>query len=175
MTEETLPQSGTSEPQQTAMSPEAMARFLLRPRVAVLSWVTSEGEVVSTPVWFDYRDGKFFAHSMSGSLKVRSILKNPNVSLCVQDPEPPYRYVTVRAQARVIADPEAGYQLDKQLARRYLGRMGGRFYIERVYPTFPGQSRILELLPTKVSSVNGSAGINPALVLAMRTLRKAGL
>ena len=167
--------SHASDPQATPMSPGDLARFVAQPLIAVLSWVTPKGEVASTPVWHEYRDGKFLIHSMSASQKNRSILKNPNVSLCIQDPAPPYRAVTVRAQARVIDDAKVGYELDQRLAQRYLGRVGGRYYIQNVYPTFPGESRILELTPTRVSSFDGSAGINPAAVFAMRAMRKLGV
>lgn len=167
--------SHASDPQQTAMSPSDLARFVAQPLIAVLSWVTPKGEVASTPVWHEYRDAKFLVHSMSASQKNRSILKNPHVSLCIQDPAPPYRCVTVRAQVRVIEDAKAGYELDQRLARRYLGRVGGRFYIQNVYPTLAGESRILELTPTRVSSFDGSAEINLAAVFAMRAMRKLGV
>jgi PPOX class probable F420-dependent enzyme len=175
MANETPIISRASDPLATPMSPGDLARFVAQPWIAVLSWVTPKGEVVSTPVWHEYRDGTFLIHSMSASRKNRSILKNPNVSLCIQDPAPPYRAVTVRAQAKVIEDAKAGYELDQRLARRYLGRAGGRYYIQNVYPTFPGESRILELTPTSISSFDGSAGINPAAVFAMRAMRKLGV
>jgi hypothetical protein len=47
--------------------------------------------------------------------------------------------------------------------------------MEKVYPTFEGDSCIVELQPTKISSFDGTAGINPALIMAMRTARKIGL
>ncbi|MEX1255459.1 MAG: pyridoxamine 5'-phosphate oxidase family protein [Dehalococcoidia bacterium] len=175
MTGDTSIASHASDPLATAMSPGDLARFVAQPWIAVLSWVTPKGEVTSTPVWQEYRDGKFLVHSMSTSQKNRAILRNANVSLCIQDPAPPYRAVTVRAQARVIDDAKAGFDLDQRLARRYLGRAGGRYYIQNVYPTFSGESRILELTPTSVSSFDGSAGINPAAVFAMRAMRKLGV
>jgi PPOX class probable F420-dependent enzyme len=175
MTGDTPIASHASDRQATPMSPGELAGFVAQPLIAVLSWVTPKGEVASTPVWHEYRDGTFLIHSMSKSQKNRAILKNPNVSLCIQDPAPPYRAVTVRAQARVIEDAKAGYELNQRLARRYLGRVGGRYYIQNVYPTLQGESRILELTPTRMSSFDGSAGINPAAVFAMRAMRKLGV
>ena len=162
---------GTQEP----MACEAVEQFLRQPNVAVLSWVTPKGDVASSPIWYEYRDGKFSLATSSAFLKARSMVKNPAVSLCVQDPAPPYRYVTIRATARVHADPEAARALDARLARHYLGRIGGRYYTATVSPTAPGEGRLVELTPTRVSSFDGGAGINPVALMAMRAIRAVGL
>ena len=157
------------------MNKETLERFLRQPLVAVLSWVTPKGEVAASPSWYEYRDGKIWLHVSSVSLKTRSMVKNPAVSLCVQDTAPPYRYVTIRAKARVIADVEAGRTLDARMAHAYLGGIGGRYYMENIYPTFPGESRLVELTPTHFSSVDGTAQVNPMMLAAMRLTRAVGL
>jgi len=168
---------GTIEPSgtQPTMTRERIERFLRQPLVAVLSWVTPQGEVASSPIWYEYRDGKFYLASSSAFLKVRSMLKRPAVSLCVQDPEPPYRYVTIRAMAEVRTDPEGARALDGRLARHYLGRTAGRYYTEVVSPTYPGEGRLVVLTPTHISSMDGSAGMSPLVLLAMKSLRAVGL
>ncbi len=167
---------GTESPgTQRAMTPEEMARFLRQPIVAVLSWITPKGEAASSPIWYEYRDGRFYLASSSAYLKVRSMLKNPAVSLCMQDPAPPYRYVTIRATAVVRTDPEAARALDARLARRYLGRTAGRYYTDTLAPTYPGEPRVVELTPTHISSVDGNARINPVVLIAMKAIRAVGL
>src|SRR5437899_9418431 len=163
--------SAKPPPPDATMPRDRMDRFLRKPIVAVLSWVTAKGSPVSSPVWFEYRDSKFYLHAMTETSKVRSMLKNPSVALCIQDPTPPYRYVTVRASARVIDDSKAGYELDRRLARKYLGRIGGRYYIERVYPTFPGESRVVELTPTSMPSLDGTTAVPLAAIVGMRVIR----
>ena len=160
---------------QQPMTQEGMEKFLRQPIVAVLSWVTPKGEVASSPIWYEYRDAKFHLATSSAFLKVRSMLKNPAVSLCVQDPAPPYRYVTIRATAKVSTNAEAARALDARLARHYLGRIGGRYYTDVVSPMFPGEGRLVELTPTHISSVDGSAGINPVALIAMKAIRTVGL
>ena len=174
MTEQTVQANRTSVSQQP-MTREQIERFLRQPIVAIVSWVTPKGEVASSPIWYEYRDGKFYLHASSTSLKVRSMLQKPAVSLCVQDPAPPYRYVTIRAKAQVSTDVEAARALDARLARHYLGRTGGRYYMEQLYPTFPGESRLVELTPTHISSLDGSAGLNPVTLIGIKAMRAVGL
>ena len=161
-------------PANPTMAQEEIERFLQRPFVGILSWVTAKGELASSPVWHEYRDGKIWIASSSAFAKARSIAKHPAVSFCVQDPEPPYRYVSVRARAVVHADKDAAHSLDTRLAVQYLGPAGGRYYTEHVAPTYPGEGRLLELTPTHVSSMDGTAGMDPAVLAAMRAVRAAG-
>jgi PPOX class probable F420-dependent enzyme len=147
--------STTNASPQNPMSRERMEEFLAQPWIAVLSWLTPKGTVASSPVWYAYRDGKFWVSSSSVFSKVRSMAKHPQVSLCIQDPTPPYRYVTVGATAVVRADAAAGRALDEQLALRYLGPKAARYYIEKIAPNYPGEPRLVELTPTHVSTMDG--------------------
>ena len=45
------------------MRPQKVEAFLRRPNVAVLSWVTRDGEPMSTPIWYRYEDGRFLMHT----------------------------------------------------------------------------------------------------------------
>jgi len=159
---------------QPTMSPEEIERFLGQPLVGILGWVTARGEAASSPVWHEYRNGTIRIASSSAFAKVRAIAKNPAVSFCVQDPEPPYRYVAIRATAVVHVDPEAAHALDTRLAVHYLGPAGGRYYTQVIAPTYPGEGRVLELTPRHVSSMDGTAGMDPAVLAAMRAARAAG-
>ena len=156
------------------MSREEIDRFLTLPLVGILSWVMPKGGVASSPVWHEYRDGTIRIASSNAFAKVRAIAKNPAVSFCVQDPEPPYRYVAIRATAVVHADKDAAHALDTRLAVHYLGPAGGKYYTEVIAPTDPGEGRVLELTPVHVSSMDGTAGMDPAVLAAMRAARKAG-
>ena len=111
----------TAAPMEASMSRERMERFLREPIVAVLSWVTTNGGVASSPVWFEYRDGTFYLHVMTESSKGRSILANPSVSLCIQDPEPPYACAAVEGEARLIDDLPQCRRISALLGAKYMG------------------------------------------------------
>ena len=153
------------------MLQEKPGRFLARANIAVLTWVAAAGEPAATPVWYRYRDGKFLVHTVHPSAKTRAIGRNANVCLCVQDPEPPYRYVTVWGEAKISIGP-AAYALEEELAYHYLGRLGGRYYLRNVVPKVKGEHAPIEITPARMSSLDGSEGINPLALALMRALRK---
>ena len=146
-------------------------RFLGRASIAVLTWVGAAGEPAATPVWYRYRDGKFLVHTMHPTAKTRAIARNASVCLCVQDPEPPYRYVTVWGEAKMSTGP-AAYALEEYLAYHYLGRLGGRYYLRNLVPTMKGEHTLIEITPARMSSLDGSEGISPVTLALMRALRK---
>ncbi len=171
--DETVIQTGTQ--QAPGMEPSELERFLAQPRVAVLSWTTLAGEVVATPIWFTYRVGVFLMHTNHPSPKTRAILKNSQVALVIQDEAPPYRYVSVRGQARLRQEPEEALRLYKEHARANFGRLGGGFYLRRSLADYAGQHVIIEVTPTTITAMNGSAAVGPLQLLALRALRKLGL
>jgi PPOX class probable F420-dependent enzyme len=156
------------------MAREEIARFLQQPLVGILSWTTGKGELASSPVWHEYRDEKIWIASSSAFAKARAIAKSPAVAFCVQDPEPPYRYVAIRATAEVRVDPKGAHALDTRLSAHYLGPAGGKYYMEFIAPNYPGEGRLLVLTPTNVSSMDGTAGMDPDLLAKMRAVRAAG-
>ncbi len=171
--DETVIQAGT--PQAPGMKPPEFERFLAQRRVAVLSWATPLGETVSTPIWFTYRGGAFLLHTNHPSLKTRAILKNSQVALVIQDEAPPYRYVSVRGQARLRQEPEEALRLYEEQARAYFGKLGGGVYLRRSLADYAGEHVIIEVTPTKISTLNGSAALGPLQLLALRAARKLGL
>ena len=171
--DETVIRTGT--PQAPAMTPSEVERFLARRRVAVLSWTTPKGDVVSTPIWFTYRAGAFLLHTNHPSPKTRAILKNSQVALVIQDEAPPYRYVSVRGQARLREEPEEALRLYEEQARAYFGRLGGGVYLRRSLAEYDGKHVIIEVTPTKIKAMNGSAALSPLQLLALRAARKLGL
>ncbi len=171
--DETVIQAGT--PQAPAMKPSELERFLAKPRVAVLSWSTPQGEVVSTPIWFTYRDDAFLLHTNHPSPKTRAILKNSQVALVIQDEAPPYRYVSVRGEARLRQEPQEALRLYEEHARANFGRLGGGVYLRRSLADYEGQHVIIEITPTKINAMNGSAALGPLQLLALRAARMLGL
>ncbi len=165
---------------QLGMKRSELERFLSQSRVAVLSWTTLAGEVAATPIWFFYRDGVFLLHTNHPLAKTQAILKNERVALVIQDEVAPYRYVSVRGRARLRQEPQEALRLYEEQARAYLGRLGGYFFLRfrRRHASSddePGEDVIIEITPTKITAFNGSAAVNPVLLLAMRAVRFVGL
>ncbi|MBI1885176.1 MAG: TIGR03618 family F420-dependent PPOX class oxidoreductase [Chloroflexi bacterium] len=108
------------------MTPEEIERFLQGRRLAVLITRSDDGMPVPTPIWYVSRDGRFYMRTGGTSVKVGNIHRDPRVVISVQEEWPPYRAVIV--QGRATIEPERPV-LAVALARRYLGIIGGFFYL----------------------------------------------
>ena len=92
--------------------------LLEAPLYGFLGTVRPDQTVQVNPMWFEY-DGEVvrFTHT-SRRAKFRNLQHNPAMSLAVQDPEDPGRYVEIRGRlAEVIPDPEGDFYV--HLGRRY--------------------------------------------------------
>lgn len=102
------------------MIPEKYADLFQKPVFGHLATVTPKGEPQCNPVWVDV-DGEFIRfNSAKGRQKDKNIKANPRVSLSLQDPDQPYRYVEVRGEVVHITEEGADAVIDG-LAKKYLG------------------------------------------------------
>ncbi|MFN0146350.1 MAG: PPOX class F420-dependent oxidoreductase [Dehalococcoidia bacterium] len=83
------------------MTPDDRTAFLSEPRTAVLSTVDAKGRAHAVPVWFRYVDGTFRIITDRGSAKTRNIERTGRASLCVDEREGAFRYVTGEGPAAV--------------------------------------------------------------------------
>lgn len=99
-------------------------QFLSGRHVAVLVTNGADGYAVPTPIWYLFRDGAFYFRTEYGAIKTQNILRDPKVSVCVQDERPPYTAVLAYGSA------EVGNKLDwlAAMPRHYLGFVGGKGY-----------------------------------------------
>lgn len=105
---------------------DEMDRFLSGRHVGVLATVGGDGFPALTPIWYLYREGKLLMRTGERSVKARNVRSHPRVSLCVQNERPPYKSVTVYGTASI---QESTPGLGAQMANRYLGKVGGLFYL----------------------------------------------
>jgi PPOX class probable F420-dependent enzyme len=142
--------SGTEQHiQEAAMAeniPEKYADLLEKPAFGNLGTLMKDGSPQVTPVWVDY-DGKHVRiNSALGRVKDKNIRRDPRVSISLQDPANPYRYLEIRGKVVEITQNGADAHIDK-LSQKYLGKP--------VYPFHqPGEVRVLyKIEPEKVSSM----------------------
>jgi nitroimidazol reductase NimA-like FMN-containing flavoprotein (pyridoxamine 5'-phosphate oxidase superfamily) len=77
-----------------------------------------DGSPLVHPIWYYYEDGKFFAVSYAGGMKIRSLKKNPEAYFLVDIAD---RGVRGRAKAKVIDDPEYAKKRTTRNLIRYMG------------------------------------------------------
>lgn len=126
--------------------PEKYADLLEKAAFGNLGTLMKDGSPQVTPVWVDY-DGKYVRfNSALGRVKDKNIRRDPRVSISLQDPANPYRYLEIRGRVVEITQNGADEHINK-LAKKYLGK--------DVYPfRQPGEVRVLyKLEPDRVSSM----------------------
>ena len=103
------------------MTPAEREAFLAQPRVAILSIAEAGRGPLAVPVWYLYAPGGDVRVWTGGnSRKARLLLLAGRASLVVQNPHPPYQYVSV--EGPITRLEPAQFERDLQaLALRYLG------------------------------------------------------
>ena len=76
--------------------------LLDRPLVAVLATLRTDGTVLLSPVYHEWRDGGFNVWVEQQNVKARHLRRDPRATILVAESDPPLRAVEVRGQARFI-------------------------------------------------------------------------
>ena len=98
--------------------PESHIDLLTRPLIAHLGTVRPDGSPQVNPMWFSW-DGTHlrFTHT-SERQKYRNVQADPRVSVAIDDPDRPPRFVELRGRVeRIEQDPGAAFYAE--LAERY--------------------------------------------------------
>lgn len=106
------------------MDPAETRAFLTAgTRTGKLGVVKRDGGVMVVPIWFvvDDDDGSLIFNTGAGTTKGRAIVRDPRVSICVDDDAPPYSYVRVDGIAEVSDDVASMVPWSIAIARRYMG------------------------------------------------------
>jgi PPOX class probable F420-dependent enzyme len=128
------------------MIPDTHKDLLEKAAFGNLGTLMKDGQPQVTPVWVDY-DGKYVCiNSAKGRVKDINMRRDPRVSISLQDPANPYRYLEIRGKVVEITEKGADDHINK-LSKKYLGNP--------VYPfRKPGEVRVTyKIEPQKVSSM----------------------
>lgn len=95
--------------------------FLREPvRPGTLATTRKDGRPHVVPIWYDLDDdGTIVFNTAAESVKGRNIRRDGRASLCVQDDQPPFSFVTASGQA--------SWSDDLPDVRRWSARIGGRY------------------------------------------------
>lgn len=101
---------------------EARAFLAAGTRTGKLAVVRRDGAPFVVPVWFVVdADGSLVFTTGARTVKGRAIQRDPRVSICVDDENPPFDYVRVDGVSEVSEDPDATLPWATAIARRYMG------------------------------------------------------
>lgn len=94
-------------------------------RTGKLAWVTKSGRPAVTPVWFvlDERADGFdlVFNTAKASGKGRAFVRDPQVSLVVDQEAPPYGLVKLDGRVELSDDPASKIEFATRIGARYMG------------------------------------------------------
>ena len=89
----------TGYPQMPSFTQDEMEIFLSQHRFARLGTINEDGTIHLAPIYFKYDKSEFILGTQNVSRRVRNIKRNPNVTLLIDDTNPPYKAVLIYGKA----------------------------------------------------------------------------
>ena len=135
------------------MNSQEYRDFLLSvPRTAKIATVREDGRPHVAPIWFDLDNEIIVFTTWHTTVKAANLLRDPRVSLCVDDDKPPFAFVIVDAVASF--DQDAGHLAywARRIAGRYMGPDLAASYGRR--NSVEGEL-LVRLTPIKVTAKKG--------------------
>lgn len=88
-------------------------------RTVAASTTRKDGRPHVAPVWVDFDEDRIVFNTGGGSVKGRSLRRDPRISLAFHDDVPPFNFVIVEGTAELIDDVD--------VVATWAGRIGGRY------------------------------------------------
>ncbi|WP_066906071.1 PPOX class F420-dependent oxidoreductase [Millisia brevis] len=101
-----------------SLIPDSHLDLLTRPLCGHLATRRDDGSLQVTPMWFSYDGTDLSFTTTSTRRKYRNLEQDPHLSVSINDPDQPYRYLEVRGVVAGI-DPDPTGAFFDTLARRY--------------------------------------------------------
>jgi len=116
-------------------------------RTGKLGYVASDGRPLVAPVWFVVDDGGLVFNTGRDTAKGRALARDPRVTLCVDDQQPPYAFVQVQGEVSTSEDPDELLDTATRIGGRYMGAERADEFGRR--NSAPGEL-VVRIRPTKV-------------------------
>ena len=100
-------------------------------RTAVFASIRADGRPHAVPTWYAV-DGRELAFTTwHETIKAANLRRDPRITMVVQDPEPPYDYVSIEGDAELIDDLDQCRRIATQLGAKYMGEDRAEAFGER--------------------------------------------
>ncbi|OBJ48989.1 PPOX class F420-dependent oxidoreductase [Mycobacterium asiaticum] len=131
----------------TQLSDRVVAFLSEGTRTGMLGFLAADGRPLVAPVWFVVDDGQLVFTTERRTAKGRALQRDPRVTLCVDDPHPPYSFVQVQGVATLTDDPRQVLDIATRTGARYMGADRADEFGRR--NAVPGEVMV-RISPTKV-------------------------
>lgn len=134
------------------MTPEEIDEFLTSGRIfAKIATTMEDGWPVLSPVWYSWTNGAFLIVSKAKTSLVQNLKRDPRCGLLVDNPELPYKRVSVRGEVEFLPEDFDWKPPTREMVLRYLGPEG----MDYAEATFEFERTPFLVHPKKMMSWNG--------------------
>ena len=130
-----------------ASIPDKFLDLFQKKAFAQLATIMPDGSPHVSPVWCEYDGTHVVINSAKGRVKDKNMRRDPRVGLDVQDPDNPYRHLSLRGRVVDITEDGADQHIDK-LAKKYINA-------DRYPGRKPGEVRVIYKIQPEGSFVMG--------------------
>ncbi len=110
-----------------------------------ISTVRKDGRPHVAPILFVWEHKKIYFLTMNTSIKAKNIANNPKVSFCTDDQSPPFSFVIIEGDAKII------HNANDLLG--WAGKIGGRYMVKEASEEIIKQNQgmiLIEITPSKI-------------------------
>ena len=133
-------------------TPEELEEYLTTGRIfAKIATTMEDGWPVLSPVWYEWDGSAFLIVSKAKTSLVQNLRRDPRCGVLVDNPELPYKRVSVRGEAEFLPEDFDWETPARRMVLRYLGPEG----MEYAEATFQFDRVPFLIHPRKMSSWNG--------------------
>jgi PPOX class probable F420-dependent enzyme len=129
------------------ISPECRAFLLEGAPTAKLGTVRANGQPHIAPIWFALDGDTVVFTTSKDTVKGKNMLRDPRVTLCVDDERPPFSFAIIEGLAEVIENAPDLLKWTTILGGRYMGEDQAEVYGKR--NAVPGEC-LVRVTPAKV-------------------------
>ncbi len=138
------------------MQPDEAWRFLENGQMtATFASVRADGRPHAVPTWYAVDGDEIVFTTWHTTVKAANIRERPSVVVVVQDPRPPYTYVSIEGDARLIDDLSQCRDVSTRLGAKYMGADRAEEFGKR--NGVPGEL-VVRVRPTKIFGEANVAG-----------------
>jgi len=116
-------------------------------RTASLATVRPDGRPHVASVWFDLDGDTFVLTTGENTVKGRNMRRDPRVSLCIDDQQPPFRFAVIEGTANLTSEDPDLLHWTTRIGGRYMGAERADEYGQR--NAAPGEL-LVRVTPQKI-------------------------
>jgi PPOX class probable F420-dependent enzyme len=109
-----------------------LGTLLDEPLLAVLATLRTDGTVLLSPVWHEWRDGGFHVWTGTDDVKARHLRREPRATIVVAEAGGDLRGIEIRGVAEMIDDEDVTTTAGRRIVARYLGEEQATGYIDSI-------------------------------------------